>query len=168
MQSQNSPKQHKAVTPAQIVRVAILIDADPVEALRSRYRFLKEHVEAYKSAYIITGKIDPYFWWWVESAAEMIAVASYAKRFKVRPVVPSSGITDEMIESARSVPINQIVEFIRGTATAFCHDDRHPSAYYGDRTNTLVCPVCNKHFDSIGVLMHRDGMSFPDAVRFLQ
>lgn len=78
-----------------------------------------------------------------------------------------NGITDEMIARAKETPIDSVVEFTRGKTRAWCHDDNNPSMYHGTRTNTAVCPVCDKKFDPIAVLMTRDGMNFPDAVRSL-
>ena len=77
------------------------------------------------------------------------------------------GITDDMIEQARNYPIGQLVEFTRGKAQAFCHEDKNPSAYHATRVNRINCPVCGKSFDPIGVLMERDGMSFKEAVTTL-
>jgi len=74
------------------------------------------------------------------------------------------GLTDEMIEQARNYPVDKLIEFTRGTAIAFCHDDKRPSMFYGTRTNTAQCPVCCKSFDSISILMERDGMPFKEAV----
>ena len=77
------------------------------------------------------------------------------------------GITDEMIEQARDYPVGQLVEFTRSKARAFCHEDKNPSAYHATRVNRLNCPVCDKSFDPIGILMERDGMSFKEAVTTL-
>lgn len=76
-------------------------------------------------------------------------------------------ITDEMIERARQVPVPHLIEFRRGKATAWCHEDRNPSLYFGSRTNKAVCPVCDKKFGPIDILMQRDGMSFKEAVKGL-
>lgn len=76
-------------------------------------------------------------------------------------------ITDEMIETARNHPVTNLVEFRRGKATAWCHDDKNPSLFFGSRTNRAVCPVCDRKFGPIDVLMTRDGMTFVEAVKFL-
>jgi hypothetical protein len=74
-----------------------------------------------------------------------------------------------MIETARSVDVRSVVEFGRsGKALAWCHEDKRPSLYYGNRTNRAVCPVCDKKFSALDVLINRDGYSFIDAVRSLQ
>jgi DNA primase len=77
-------------------------------------------------------------------------------------------ITDEMIISARSYPVDRLIDFGRSKkAKAFCHEDKNPSMYHGTKINKAMCPVCNKAFDSIAILMKRDMMSFKDAVKQL-
>jgi hypothetical protein len=78
------------------------------------------------------------------------------------------GITDEMIQAARDYPIHHLIDFNRGKAIAFCHEDRNPSMYHQTRLNRACCPVCDKSFDSIEVLIKRDGMTFKSAVNSLQ
>lgn len=77
-------------------------------------------------------------------------------------------ITEEMIQVARSYPIEQLIEFDRsGKALAFCHADNHPSLTWHRAKNRATCFPCGKSFSSIDVLSQRDGLSFPDAVRRL-
>jgi hypothetical protein len=76
-------------------------------------------------------------------------------------------ISEDDILAAREVPVETLVEFVRGKATAWCHDDRNPSAFHGTNNNLVVCPVCDKKFGPIDILIHRDGMSFIDAVKCL-
>lgn len=154
------------IHPSQFTRNAIDFGLDPIEALRSRYRYLNSRVTEFKELYLLHDEIDPYFWWWVDAATDLKVVVEYANRYKQKPA--GNEITPDMIQAARHYPINKIVEFMRGKARAFCHDDKVPSAFHGTRHNTLECPVCDKHFDTISVLMARDGMTFPSAVRFLQ
>ena len=45
--------------------------------------------------------------------------------------------------------------------------DKNPSAYHGTKTNRLVCPVCNKTWSALDILMQRDGINFKDAVLML-
>ncbi len=78
------------------------------------------------------------------------------------------GITDDMIAQARAYPIDQLITFQRGAALAWCHDDKRPSLTHDRKRNRAKCWPCDKSFDSIAVLMDRDGMSFVDAVRALQ
>lgn len=76
-------------------------------------------------------------------------------------------ITDTMIESARQVPVDQLIDFSRRKAKAWCHEDRNPSLVHATRINKAWCPVCGRYFGPIDVLMDRDGMTFRDAVKTL-
>lgn len=89
-------------------------------------------------------------------------------RRRMRGKVSDNEVTDEMIERARRYPVELLVEFKRGKTRAWCHDDRNPSMYHANRLNLCICPVCDKKFDSIAVLMQRDGLTFHEAVRRLQ
>lgn len=73
-------------------------------------------------------------------------------------------ITEEQIEQAKTTPVTNVIEFHRGKATAWCHEDRNPSLYHGTRKNVAVCPVCDKKFNAVDVLMDRDGLTFVEAV----
>jgi DNA primase len=68
---------------------------------------------------------------------------------------------------AKDFPVTQLVEFRGHKATAWCHEDKTPSLWYANRVNRVVCPVCDKKFNAIDICMERDGMSFIDAVKFL-
>lgn len=77
------------------------------------------------------------------------------------------GITDEMIERARAYPIDRLIKFHKGKATAPCHDDRNPSMYHGTRKNVAVCPVCDKKWGPLDWLIEIEGKTFVEAVREL-
>jgi hypothetical protein len=88
-------------------------------------------------------------------------------RIKKAMTTKQDEITEDIIAAAKSHPMTSIIEFTRGKAKAFCHEDNNPSMYHATRLNLAICPVCDKRFDTIAVLMERDGMSFQDAVRAL-
>lgn len=100
----------------------------------------------------------------IDAFDEIIKLRAYETRYH-KPC--KGGITDEMIAAARECPINELVEFTRGKSKCWLHDDNNPSMYHGTRTNTAVCPVCDKKLGPIDVLMTRDGYSFVDAVKQL-
>ena len=79
--------------------------------------------------------------------------------------VATSDITPEQIQAARQFPIQQLIHFEKGKAYAWCHQDKRPSLTL--YKNKAKCWPCNKTYDTIGVLMERDKMSFKDAVRRL-
>jgi len=103
---------------------------------------------------------------WIREIMEEIADI----RVKRETVVKHnrSKVTEEMIAEAKEVLITEVVQFNRyGKAIAWCHDDNRPSLFHGDKRNIAVCPVCDKKFNAIDVLMERDGYTFLDAVRSL-
>lgn len=90
------------------------------------------------------------------------------KTLAVGHLLTPGRITDEMIARAREYPVDRLVEFHRGRALAWCHNDRTPSLYHGTRKNVAVCPVCNRTFNPIDILVERDGLAFIEAVKGLQ
>ena len=88
------------------------------------------------------------------------------RKFYGKPKVDEV-ITPEMIERTKNYPIGQLVEVNKqGFTKCFQHIDKHPSVYC--KNNFLHCFVCNKSWDTIAVLVERDGLSFKDAVLKLQ
>jgi DNA primase len=77
------------------------------------------------------------------------------------------GITEDQIQSARDYPIEQVVEFHRGVALAFCHADTRPSLTWYKAGNRATCFPCGKSFNALDVLIERDGFNFIDAVKQL-
>ena len=102
-------------------------------------------------------------------AVDVINVVSKLRKQLKRLDKPAQegDITDEMVEQARNVDTARIIEFTGGKSLAFCHDDRNPSLTYHKKTGRAHCFVCNKSYDAIQILIERDGMSFPAAVREL-
>ena len=78
-----------------------------------------------------------------------------------------SDITDDMIERAKLYPVDKLIDFTRGKAICFNHDDRAPSMYHATRAQRANCPVCDRSFNAIDILMERDGMNFKAAVKQL-
>lgn len=104
--------------------------------------------------------------WLEEDGRKLVAVQDAIKNLST--TVADNGITDEMIARAKSFPVDKLIDFTRGKCHAFCHEDKNPSMFHGTRLNLAVCPVCDKKFDPIAILMQRDGMSFIAAVKELQ
>ncbi len=72
-------------------------------------------------------------------------------------------ITLDMISRAKAYPLNKLIEINRqGFTKCFAHNDKKPSAYC--KKNFIYCFVCNRSFDTIDVLMVRDGKKYIDAV----
>jgi hypothetical protein len=137
------------------------LDVNRLAAARVRYRFLDEVVSD-----CLEDGSDIALFWAVEALEEMCWLIPRS----LYEVVPTeaSGVTDEMIEQANNHPVENLVKISKGKATAWCHDDKRPSLYKGTKgANAFFCPVCNKGFGPIQILMSRDGYSFVDAVRQL-
>lgn len=74
-------------------------------------------------------------------------------------------ITDEMIERAKNYPIADLIEVRNRQARCPFHEDKTASMHqYGNR---LHCFSCNKSWDTIGLVMDRDGLPFRAAIRRL-
>ena len=132
-------------------------------AIRMRTRYLVEVAGQWDQ--YIAGKTNELP---VIVLSEAIEEITKLRAYEVRYLRPNkSAITDEMIEQARGVPVDDLVEFRRGKTQCWLHADKNPSMYHGTRTNTAVCPVCDKKLGPIDVLITRDGYTFIDAVKQL-
>jgi len=101
----------------------------------------------------------------IDACSEICSIRIYQQQIKKGPVKQT--ITDEMIEAARSYPIENVVEFHKGVAIAFCHADKRPSLSWHKAKNKATCFPCGKSFNAVDVLMERDGLSFAEAVKQL-
>ena len=136
-------------------------------AARMRIRYLKPDLKLCLEAWARTG-CQVALHWALADLEEITQLMKHCRR-EEKPK-NSNSITDEMIEAAKATPITSVVNFGErgGKAVAFCHEDKRPSMYHVTKTNRAICPVCDKKFNAIDVLMLRDGYSFSDAVRALQ
>ena len=76
-------------------------------------------------------------------------------------------ITEDMVRKAKEFPIEKLLEINKaGFTRCFAHRDSKPSAYC--KKNFLYCFVCSKSWDTIAILMERDGYKYPEAVITLQ
>jgi hypothetical protein len=134
-------------------------------AASMRIRFLKRSLRPLLESYAVDGHAVTFHW-----IVDLFEEIAFLKKKANRRIIKSkNGITDSMIEQARQADPRTVIELDRNKrARAWCHEDRKPSLYFGDRTNKMVCPVCNKTFSALDILMERDGYSFIDAVRSLQ
>ncbi len=77
-------------------------------------------------------------------------------------------ITEEMIERARAFPFTHLYQFKRNTARCPFHDDHDPSFVLMKDNRARCFGACAKTWDTIGFLMDKEGLKFPEAVRQLQ
>lgn len=155
------------ISPSTFVRKALEMGLDPLEALRSRYRYLTRRVTEFKTLYLLHNTIDPYFWWWIESALDRQCLVDYAQRYKVKPT--ENSITETMILTAKAYPIDQLFELSHGRTFCFSHNSKQHDLSFHAASNRVHCfGSCNRSFNTIDVLTMRDNMTFTQAVRFLQ
>lgn len=157
----------------QGIKIAEDYDLTPQYAVNARRRYLTEQLElldleiAFYDDY--QGNIESEYFavYNMSDLGEQRAKVKQELRSMKNVTVHKPGITDEMIQRARDYPVNKLIDFSRGNVKAFCHDDSRPSMFHGSRTNTAQCPVCCLSFDSIEILIKRDGMTFKSAVKQL-
>ena len=79
----------------------------------------------------------------------------------------NNAITQEMIEYAKSVPIEKLYDFKRGKALCPFHEDHEPSLVVWKDRNIVRCFGCNRSWDAIRFIMDLKEVSFKEAVIYL-
>jgi hypothetical protein len=82
-----------------------------------------------------------------------------------RDVVDMSG---DLVERAKAVPVDSLLEFQGGYARCLWHEEENPSLHHHKQMNRVKCFSCGAGGSSIDVVMKRDGIGFKAAVRALQ
>lgn len=81
---------------------------------------------------------------------------------------PAIGKIDgDMVTVAKAVPVESLVEFQQGYALCLWHKEDKPSLHHHAASNRVKCFACGHGADAIEIVMKRDGLSFPDSVRYL-
>ncbi len=133
-------------------------------ACEMRIRYLLQVIDLWPG-YIENGGKVPELGEW-EAFDQLTAIKQFEARQK-RPL-REDRITEEMIQAAKDTPIESLITFDRtGKALAFCHADKSPSLSWNRKGNKAHCFPCGKSFNAVDVLIHRDGMTFIDAVKEL-
>jgi len=166
------PESWSCTSPRSIASRAATMEVMPDSAFAIRRRFLMGEVRGWQDVVMESPNDET-----VAFDLEMLTQASLQldgfgqelKEFKNGPVRVEVGnrLSDERISEAKAYPIEQLVGFIKGQALAWCHPDKKPSLYHGTKNNIAICPVCDKKFNPIDVLMTRDGKTFTEAVKEL-
>lgn len=150
--------------PDQIKKAADEFDISAGSAIRMRIRYLLALIDQWHE--YIEGNTDNLPPSTICIALdEIVGLKNYEARAKKGPV--KGGINDEMVERARAYPIENVVEFIRGVSTAWCHTDKTPSLTWDRKRNRAHCFPCGEDFSALDVLILRDGYTFIDAVKHL-
>jgi DNA primase len=74
-------------------------------------------------------------------------------------------ITPEMKERAREYPITELIEHKRMMAKCPFHNEENASMYL--KNNFYHCFSCGANGDTISLVMHIKGLTFPQAVQYL-
>lgn len=146
------------MTRSDIIRKAIEFTTPIGYAIDCRVAYLVDSVEVYADSGCEVASAFIF-----QAIDEIIELKQRPKN-----VTNNEMVTDAMVETARRYPITRLINFRRGKARAWCHEDENPSLTLMTKSGRAWCPVCDKYFDAIGVLMWRDGMGFKEAVRRLQ
>ena len=81
---------------------------------------------------------------------------------------PQDGITPEMIDRARAVPISNFVKVGRdGKMRCLKHNEKTPSMHIYKRKNNFYCFSCGFHGSVIDIIMEMQGLDFKGAVKYL-
>lgn len=155
-----------------IIKAAELMGVPVRQAFAIRHNFIDESIKRLNEEieqdmlYLVHCLDELEFRFYMENV--VFNMKQVKKLSAARPTKPAEGaITDSDVEQARAYPVDQLIKFTRGKATAFCHADKSPSMFHGFRLNLACCPVCDRTFNPIDVLVHRDGYNFIDAVKEL-
>lgn len=149
--------------PFQIIKKAEEMDISVMAALAMRKRYLLGMFDEW--ADYIDGKTNDIPLVTPSDAIDEIIAIRKAEVNRNKPM--KGGITDDMIATAKEYPVDQLVEFTRGKAIAWCHDDSNPSLSWHRGKNRCTCFPCGKSFNAIDICMERDGMTFIEAVKLL-
>ena len=144
-------------------RTAERFGVNRIAAARIRARFLQESIQVY----LEDGSELALQWAW-EAIDELLYLFKHAGYSEVkREDRKQNQITDEMKQRALDYPITSLIEFRANKAMAFCHADKTPSLTYFAKNNKCWCPVCNKAFNSIDIVMYQEECSYFEAIRSL-
>lgn len=114
--------------------------------------------------------------WWEEDRrdGEIDVLKKQLNRFKrfIPDEHNGNGVSDDQIESARDVPILDIVDEPRRSGSRYVmhcpmHEERTPSCVIYPKSNDFWCFGCNKGGDTIDLVMAQDDVDFITAVKRL-
>jgi len=117
-------------------------------------------------------------WLKIDEGEELLKIERHIARLKTLKSaaegrVIKGRLSDEDIQRAKEVPIEDIVEIrLRRSGNklfGLCplHNERSPSFYIYQDSNSFYCYGCNVGGDIISFVKLSYGLSFPDAVRWL-
>jgi len=156
----NEKYYYKTLLPSyrEYMKEIRVLNKDFIEKLKARKRIELEQLLEEKKKKL--NKMVKH-WGNIEEKEELLKEAEQIEKRL------NSKITEEMIEIARSFPIERIVEVDNGWATcAFHSPDKNPSMYC--KNNYAYCFSCKENADPIKLYMTIHNCSFVEAVNNLQ
>lgn len=151
-------------------RMAAQMDVNRFWAANCRIKFLGERI-ADLQTFVASNTLNPLSLGvaliWIEGCKKEIVYLEEKKVLIRKKPEALMRLTDDQIQIANNYPIESLIDFNNGKATAWCHSDKTPSLTIWKKGNKAKCWVCDKFFSPIDVLMQRDGLNFVDAVKFL-
>lgn len=161
----------KAIIPAKI--------AEWEEKRDEIYEIIKKKLASIKHR--ISDEFAQWFWReWIKitDGEELLKAENHIARLKrflsvARGRTPKGWLTEEQIEQARVVPIENLInQPLRKSGKALVglcplHQERHPSFYVYQETNSCWCYGCNQGGNAINFIKLLHGYSFREAVQYL-
>lgn len=148
-------------SPSTLFRQASDMEVNKLAAARIRQRFLHQQIDDC----LADGSPEALFWA-IEDLQEIAYLIKHSTIDYTKPIYKNT-VTSAHIASAEQFPIDQLIHFENGKAYAFCHEDSNPTLTFWKERNKARCFACNKTFNPIDVLVHRDKKTFLEAVREL-
>lgn len=148
----------------QIVASAKLMEVGVDYAVSRRHAFLAEELKFWRGAR--TDKITSYVLAF-PAVQQIAAEIEQLKKdyWRYNQPVKDGGITDEMVETAKAFPVDQLVDLTRGRAPCIKHGGT--GLNMSRKNNWLKCFKCGWKGDSIEVVMLLEGLNFHSAVNRL-
>lgn len=104
----------------------------------------------------------------IKAAPEFIHTPPPAKPKKERRQVETQGkIDSEMVAVAKAVPVDTLLEFHQGYALCLWHEEEKPSLHHHAASNRVKCFSCGFGGSAVDIIMKKEGLDFPSAVKFL-
>jgi hypothetical protein len=125
----------------------------------AEYELSIEKKESFENQVYIKEKIDNAI-----STLRKYVNELYYRRRSIKKMEEFSIPRDSIIQ-AKSIDFHRLVDFHNNYCRCPFHNDTNPSMVL--RHNRVRCFSCNKSWDTIQFVMDKDGLSFPQAVKYL-
>ena len=141
---------------------------EKIERLRNVIKQALLHIEASKTSEFTNWfRTEIIRTWFGENYNHLIREAKKLAWLLKPAEEKKEEITRWMIEKAKEFPMKDLIELNR-SQMAICpfHKERHASLYC--RNNFYYCFACGEHGDTISFVQKTQGLTFKEAVKYLQ